>query len=341
MGFSFYSLVFSFFLALTQMERWRAGSRFNNTTVTGRWFVPIAVVAIIVLAVFLLVVSLRRAAQRRKDGHRLFLDHAERRGLSARECEILVGIASKAGLKQSNAIFTMDRAFNHGAAEMIAETLAQKGVEESKHLRRELSFLREKLGFREQHSSSASSPAKSRKLSSRQILPGKKVHITRRKSRVSDDIEATVIENNDTELTIRSAVPVEVTLGEFWRVRYYFGASVWEFEASVVDCHGDILILSHSDNVRFINRRRFLRVSVDIPAFVARFPFARVLPPGSVGGNDGLQTEQGLASASSNSWGPPEFVPAVVTELAGPGLRIEVPLKVKVGDRVLVVFWLR
>jgi len=30
-------------------------------------------------------------------------------------------------------------------------------------------------------------------------------------------------------------------------------------------------------------------------------------------------------------------VPAVVTELAGPGLRIEVPIELKVGDRVLVV----
>ena len=40
---------------------------------------------------------------------------------------------------------------------------------------------------------------------------------------------------------------------------------------------------------------------------------------------------------SADSWGPPEFVPASVTELAGPGLRIEAPLEVKVGDRVLVI----
>jgi len=38
------------------------------------------------------------------------------------------------------------------------------------------------------------------------------------------------------------------------------------------------------------------------------------------------------------AWQPPEFIPAVVTELAGPGLRIEAPLDVKVGDRVLVLF---
>ena len=31
-------------------------------------------------------------------------------------------------------------------------------------------------------------------------------------------------------------------------------------------------------------------------------------------------------------------MPAVVTELAGPGLRIELPLDVKMGERVLVVF---
>ena len=37
-------------------------------------------------------------------------------------------------------------------------------------------------------------------------------------------------------------------------------------------------------------------------------------------------------------WGPPEFVPAVITELAGPGLCIEAPLELKVDDRVLVVF---
>ncbi len=35
---------------------------------------------------------------------------------------------------------------------------------------------------------------------------------------------------------------------------------------------------------------------------------------------------------------PPEFVPAVVTELAGPGLRIETSLKVKAGERILVLF---
>ena len=36
-------------------------------------------------------------------------------------------------------------------------------------------------------------------------------------------------------------------------------------------------------------------------------------------------------------WGPPKFASAVVTELAGPGLRVETRLEAKVGDRILVM----
>jgi hypothetical protein len=159
---------------------------------------------------------------------------------------------------------------------------------------------------------------------------GKKLRITRRKihDRDSGDIETAVIKNNSMELTVKLAVPVRSGSGELWRARYYFGASVWEFDTSVVSCDGDILVLNHSDNVRFINRRRFLRVSVNKPALIASFPFARMV----AGDSDNSKI------ASGSTWGPPEFIPAVVTELAGPGLRIEAPLEIKVGERVLVVF---
>jgi hypothetical protein len=47
---------------------------------------------------------------------------------------------------------------------------------------------------------------------------------------------------------------------------------------------------------------------------------------------------RGSANGSGGIWGPPEFFPAIVTELAGPGLRVEAPLKVIAGDKVLVAF---
>ncbi|MEE9312455.1 MAG: hypothetical protein V3V10_08595 [Planctomycetota bacterium] len=312
-------------LALTPVERWKAAGQFSTDFMTEQWFILTGTAAIIILTVALLMVSYNRAAQERKLTEQLFVKYAERRGLSKREREILLEIARKAGLKRGEAIFTMPSAFNNGAAKMVEESLARQGAEKSKWLRTELSFLREKLGFQKKTSASIGSPTKSRKLSSRQISTGKKLHITRRKTPDLVDIESTVIKNDNMELTVELTTSLESKSGELWRARYYFGASVWEFDTSVVSCNGNILALNHSDNIRFINRRRFLRVPVNKPAFIMRFPFVRTL--GS-----------SLTNASGNKWGLPEFIPATVTELGGPGLRIEAPLEVKAGERVLVAF---
>jgi hypothetical protein len=132
-------------------------------------------------------------------------------------------------------------------------------------------------------------------------------------------------------------MPVKVTFGEPWRVRYYFTSSIWEFDTTVTGCNGDILVLKHNNNVRFINRRRFHRVLVSKPAFVARFPFSKMLFKGPDGSPKRSKPRQASSGAAGKSWGLPDFVPAIVTELAGPGLRIEAPLEVNPGDRVLVV----
>jgi hypothetical protein len=120
-------------------------------------------------------------------------------------------------------------------------------------------------------------------------------------------------------------------------VHYYFGASVWEFDTSVVSYDGDILILNHSDSVRFINRRRFLRVPVNMPAFIAPFPF-EMTTARSDSRSEEQKPQPSSSDVSRSVWGPPEFVSAIVTELAGPGLRVETALEVNVGDRVLMVF---
>ncbi len=326
-------------LALTPTERWKAAGRFD-TGMTEHWIILTGVAVIIVLTALLLMISLRRTKQKHKVSGHLFVDYAEKRGLSRRERQILLEIANKAGLKRSQAIFSMAGAFDHGAGKMIEESLAQQGAEESKWLRTELSFLREKLGFQKKTSVSIGPPTKLKRPSSRQIPAGKQLHITRRKTLDLGDIESTVIKNDNMELTVKLTTPVESKLGEFWRARYYFGVSVWEFDTSVVRCNGDILVLNHSDDMRFISRRRFLRVRVNKPAFIARFPFSRTLPPNSVNSvssNKGHAVKQGSANASGNSWGPPEFIPATVTELGGPGLLIEAPLEVKAGDRILVI----
>jgi hypothetical protein len=189
--------------------------------------------------------------------------------------------------------------------------------------------LREKLGFERRRAVSAGSGTRS---SSRQIPVGKKLYLSGSDGTEPANIESTVIKNDDIELAVRLAGSLESNPGEFCCVRYNFGASVWEFDAMVVSCHGGILVLSHTDDVRFINRRRFLRVPVKQPAFIARFPFERTLPLA-----DDEVSQQGQAHVKTDTWGPPEFVRAEVTELAGPGLRVEAPLEVKVGERVVVI----
>ncbi len=333
-----YELCNMVILALTPTERWKAaGGRFG-TDMTGHWFILTGAAVIIVLTALLLIISLHRIAQGRKVSGQRFIDYAQKRGLSERERQILLKIVHKAGLKRSQAIFSMAGAFDHGAGKMIKESLEQQGAEESKWLRTELSFLREKLGFQKKSSVSIGSPMKLKKPSSRQIPAGKKLYITRRKNPDFVDIESTIIKNDNMELTVKLTIDVESKLGEFWRAHYNFGASVWEFDTSVVRCNGDILVLNHSDDVRFISRRRFLRVRVNMPAFIARFPFSRTLSPNSNNRKKKRHAvKQGSVNASGNTWGPPEFSPATVTELGGPGLRIETPLKVKAGDRLLVI----
>jgi hypothetical protein len=324
------------FLTLTPTERWRAAGQ-HNSGFNLHWFILIAAACLIIMTVLLIMASYNRITRDRKVSGQLFFDYAEQRGLSGRERQLLLKIALKAGVKRKQAIFSMVGAYDTGAKKMIQECFAQQGVEESKWLRTELSFLREKLGFQKKSTASIGSSSKLKRPSSRHILTGKKLYITRRKSPNLGEIESTVVKNDNIELSIKLTKPVESKLGELLRARYSFGASVWEFDSSVVRCNDDIVVLNHSDDIRFISRRRFLRVEVKKPAFVAHFPFSRTLSSNS---NDNTRKRYALKKRSvneSDNWGPPEFMPATVTELGGPGLRIKTKLEVKVGNRILVI----
>jgi hypothetical protein len=160
---------------------------------------------------------------------------------------------------------------------------------------------------------------------SRQIPIGKKLYLSSVITGNSTSYASAVIRNNDESLSVRLFRPLETAPGEFWRVQYDFGTSTWEFETDVVRCEANVLTLNHSDRARFVNRRRFKRVPVTRPAFIAQFPFAKTSPAGRDFPGASLAGEL------------PKFVPADVTELAGPGLCLQAPLNVKVGDRVVVI----
>lgn len=315
-------------LALTPPQKWAALRQFNANAMTERWFIVTGIVAILVLTVILFVVSNKRKTRQQSFSNKMFAEYAEQRGLSTRERLLLLDIVCSMGFLQVESIFTLSTAFDRGAAKQIEECSAEQGLQAGNHLRSELSFLREKLGFQKQHPSSIALPTQSKKLSSRQISVGRKLDLVRLKTRNQGEITGTVIKNNGVELSIRLTKPIRTAVSEIWRVRYSFGASVWEFDTSVINYRDKILVINHSDSVRFINRRRFLRVPISKPAFIARFPFTKNI--------DGTQDE---INTKQNIFEPPKFVPAVITELAGPGLRIETPLKLRENkDRVIVMF---
>ena len=327
-------------LALSPQERWRAaGGNFNNGFISEYWFTLSAAAIGILLSVLLLAISHNRIKKQRRGTNRPFTEYSNRSGLNAWERHLLFSIASKAGLKQSEAIFTLSGAFERGSTAIVEDSVAAGQTSaQTEQLKAQLFFLREKLGFQKRAPASIGSSTRPKRLASRQIPIGKKIHLLRRTGHPSDTIESTVIENNESGLAVKLAKPVKIVFGEAWCARYYFGASVWEFDTSVISCKADILVLNQSDDLRFVNRRRFLRVPVYKPAFVARFPFTKICDASSHKSMKSFRIYRSSADASDDVWGPPVFIPAVVTELAGPGICIEAPLKLKVDERVLVMF---
>ena len=320
------TLLFASISELTPLQRWQAARWFNNI-MNENWFMMASLIAVFVLIMLLILVTYYRIRNERNKINQLFIDYAEKRGLSSRERYILMDIANKAKLKRNESIFTMSDVFDRGATQIIRAAFAQYGAQRSRFLSAELSVLREKLGFRRRKSNSTDLAVREKEPTSRRIAIGRKLYLTSLDSDDFFEVEAEVKENNELELIVELTKPLELRQGTPLCARYYYGAPVWEFDTSVIEEKDNILVLNHSDNVRYVNRRRFLRVPVNEQAFVAAFPFSKI-----------IKDEEKKSDASmNNTWGPPEFVSADVTELAGPGLRVVAPLEVKVGDRVAII----
>lgn len=106
-----------------------------------------------------------------------------------------------------------------------------------------------------------------------------------------------------------------LAVGQACVLRRAFDGLQWEFPAMVVAAADGLIIARRLGEPRYVNLRRFVRVATQKPAFVARYPFVK----------------------AESSEELPAFVPGQVTEIAGPGLRIDAPLEAEVGDRVLAV----
>jgi len=301
----------------------------GSGTGAGQAVTIIGITILIVLLALLIRTSYNTRQKDRQLADQQFLENVRRRNLSVREYHILLDIMSLARLRRREAIFDNVKAFESGAARLLADRTTQEGPEWTERFLAELEFLREKLGFKK-HKGLDRTPInqkkKTRKLTTRDIPVGKSLRITRRLGRNTNEITTTVVGNDEDNLTTTLDLPIKVTFGEMWRANCFFGASAWEFDTSVVSFEGNKLVLKHSSDVRFINRRRFMRTPVSCPAHICCFPFAQV--------------QDGAFDTAENHEQPLALVEACVTELAGSGLLLETQLQVDLGARVLVVFQL-
>lgn len=233
-------------LGLTAMERWAGTRRMSPRSDPHDWFVVIGAVVMVTLLVLLVALSFRRRRLRQGQKVETFADNARRRGLSARERQILLAVALRGGLENTYDVFRESGAFHDGTARLLAECAQARTPQEVEALNAELSRLGQKLGFRKAVDSLSGPTA------------------------------------------------------------------------------------------RGSNRRRFPRVAVRWPALVAHWPLVRR----GAGAEEAAPSDAAGSGAADTSLTAyvPAFVDSTVTELAGPGLRIETRLQTQVDDRILVIF---
>ena len=316
------NLILETFLAAVNYDRLEMLKRFgefHRGIGKDKRFILAGVMAILILLVMLELSRRRRMWQEEDESAENFDLNADRVALSADEHRVLRKIAKHAGLKRIDSIFTMQDAFVRGS-EILVQKRFRSGLALTgrKHLNEQVVSIRGKLGFATDADASLDS-CTSKGLSSRQIPVGRNVMLSRVNSDEPAVYSATIISNTDFELRLKIAEVIETSNGQLWRVHYQLGAKMWKFDTLELSSKDDELILRHCDEIRLINRRKFVHAPVNMEGYISVFPCAYT-----------MQAEQSSVL--------PRFIRAHIVELSGPGLLIEADVKLRTNTRLLVVF---
>lgn len=303
------------FEAMRQMER---GSRSGlNAILTNKWFIILGWSLIVVLLLILAAIRQHQRERNRRRQIRLFEEKANLFGLTPEERQVLLTIARQARMKQLVNIYFRPREFEAGMARFLRRALAAAANEEEK--KRQITViesLKYKIGFVKNHSSGGGRYRRSEYLTSRQIPTDAEVGVVLNLPMDNREYRAKVVSNEVTGITLEGLAPFPLKAGDACTLQYMIGSVLWGFDVVVISCEGAALKVCHVDHARYINRRRFVRVSLHQPLWAAKFPvFVRASKPV-----------------------PPVFQQAEVVEFSGPTLRIRGALEVSRRDRILVIF---
>jgi hypothetical protein len=293
---------------VTALDRWH-GLQAPWSSGGGVAWVWTTVILLTLVACATLAAILSYSYMRRRKKWATFVAHGTKAGLNEDEMKLLRHIAGLIKLKTVVTIYTAEGLFNRAVTRLMRHrrTIAMSGSMRANQ-NALVASMREKLGFRPplEETSEVS-------ISSRQIEVGSTVFVTLPGH--LEAVSATVFETDRSAFIVETAETVECQSGDDCVVRHSVGSAAWEFDSQVVYRLGRKLTLNHAQDVRLINRRRFPRVRVDMRAHVARLPFF---------GEDAEQET-------------PEFVPAKVVEMGGPGLLVlQSSLEARVGERILI-----
>ncbi len=300
---------------LNALDRLRATGRRLSSGPEGILLWGMLIIALAVIVAVAVAYGRVRLKRIRTTFHR----HAGRRGLSDEETNLLARIAGCSGLKDHESVFTSEAAFDRGLAKLTSgsdRTAAGfgrigSGVCSSCTF---LVSLKEKLGFQ-----IGPEPTKPTSVKLGRIDPGTRLSVFRQRSPNSFHVTVAETKSDLSEVIVFPETDVGIHAGETWVVRYPHGGILWEFGAWVVKSQEKRVAVRPTGDVRWVNRRRFLRIRTRRPAYIACFPFHKV--------DQEMET--------------PEFVSAVLTEIGGPGLKFEISQEVELGERVLVILELQ
>lgn len=135
-------------LALTARERLAGAQKIHPRSGGDYSVIVVVILLLLALVVLLWWVSHRRTHVRSVPARDLFSDGAARRGLGARDRQMLLAIVTRSGLARSQDIFITPDAFDRGAAKLLEECARSRTAQDSERLRVEVAALREKLGYR-------------------------------------------------------------------------------------------------------------------------------------------------------------------------------------------------
>jgi len=295
---------------LTAQDRFDAVHDSIGRSRTATWWATAAILLLVVAgAVFLAVFLVHRFGESRR--RKLYRKRVEEAGVTGEEQKLLGHLARLAKLKQTGAVLDAPEAFERGAeALMRSDRVSAMDADLQARTRAMVNTVREKLGFpRSEARDSAHGVVRLGK-----IPMGTTLEVVRPSQPEPFNAVLAGEEAAAGQIVLEPAVPLQCEGNESWTLRYTEGSLMWEFDARVVrqEDTGRVVMLPGA-KVRCINRRKFIRTPVRIPASVAPFPFLR-----------------------AEKDGPPRFAAATLIEIAGPGLRIQVPLDVGMGDRLLI-----